>query len=209
MSFSIENWGVVPYGEATDRQVAMVDRVLSGEVNDTLIFVEHPPIYTLGANFHRENLLLSDADYAERGVEIFATERGGDITYHGPGQLVIYPIFDLRRHGQDLHRWMRDLEETMMKSATAFGLEPRRFPPNTGVWLGNEKLAAIGVKIRRWVSFHGIALNCDNDLTPFEWIVPCGIQSHGVTSLTEATGRVVGVDEARPVVIDAFRAVFT
>jgi lipoyl(octanoyl) transferase len=182
--------------------------VQSGTRGDTLVFVEHPHVLTLGANFHEENLLLSREQYAERGISVVRTDRGGDVTYHGPRQLVIYPIFDLRRYGRDLHKWLRDLEEAIIQACASFGLNGTRSSVNTGVWIADRKVAAIGIKVSKWVSIHGIALNCDNDLSPFELIVPCGIQSHGVTSLTMEAGKRIGIEEAKPKVVEAFENVF-
>ncbi len=175
---------------------------------DTLLIVEHPPVFTLGANFHPENLLFPESEYRKRGIAIEKTERGGDVTFHCPGQLVAYPIFNLKNHGQDLHRWLRDLEQTVIECLGSFGLTGERFAPNTGVWVGGEKVAAIGVKVSKWVSIHGIALNCDNDLLPFNLIVPCGIRTHGVTSLSKLLGRNVGVEEAVEPIVASFEKVF-
>jgi len=177
-------------------------------LDDTLIFVEHPAVLTLGANFHEENLLFSREEYAEQEIEIERTDRGGDVTFHGPRQLVIYPIFDLRRYGKDLHKWLRDLEEAIILVGRDYGLEGYRFPPNTGVWVNERKVAAIGIKVSKWVSIHGIALNCDNDLSPFDLIVPCGIENYGVTSLSAEASRKITVEDAKPKVIAAFESVF-
>lgn len=200
--------GRLAYVPAWDIQREVHEEVLSG-APDTLILVEHEPVLTLGASFHAENLLLGEHEYRARGIDVVTTDRGGDVTYHGPGQLVCYPIFDLRRHGRDMHRWMRQLEEAMIQTCAAFGVEAYRKPDvNTGAWVGDSKIAAIGVKVRKWVSLHGTALNCDNELDAFSLIVPCGIRSHGVTSLTRATGRPVTVAEAKSAAIDAFASVF-
>lgn len=200
--------GLCGYSEAWEIQKQVAESLITGEGEETLIFVEHPHVLTLGANFHEENLLMTPKQYAERGIEVIRTDRGGDVTYHGPRQLVIYPIFDVARHGRDLHKWMRDLEETMILTLSAFGLEGRRFAPHTGAWIGDRKAAAIGVKIRRWVSLHGIALNCSNDLGFFDLIVPCGIVGYGVTSLSRELGREVTIDEAKPKVAEAFSSVY-
>jgi lipoyl(octanoyl) transferase len=201
--------GRIPYVRATEIQRSTLELVSAGEISNTLFFVEHDPVLTLGANFHRDNLLLTDKQYEELGIEVLPTERGGDVTYHGPNQLVIYPIFNLAEFGRDLHRWLRDLEETMLTTLRDFNLEGQRLPAvNTGVWVNQKKIAAIGIKVRRWVSMHGIALNCDNDLRPFEYIVPCGIRDFGVTSLTQETGRTITIEDAKPVVQKAFEEVF-
>lgn len=181
---------------------------LAGEIPDTLLLVEHDPVLTLGANFHDENLLLSSEEYSRRGIEVMRTDRGGDVTYHGPNQLVLYPIFDLREHGRDLHRFIRNLEEAMIVALKEFALEAYRFPPNTGVWVNERKIAAIGIKVSRWVSLHGIALNCNNDLSPFSLIVPCGIRDYPVTSITRECGREVTIEEASAPAIRAFGEVF-
>jgi lipoyl(octanoyl) transferase len=200
--------GVCGYEAAWDIQKELAEKLIAGEGEETLIFVEHPHVLTLGANFHEENLLFTAEKYASMGVEVIRTDRGGDVTYHGPRQLVIYPIFDIARHGKDLHRWMRDLEETMIRTIAEFGVEGRRFAPHTGVWVGDRKIAAIGVKIKKWVNLHGIALNCNNDLAYFDMIVPCGIVGYGVTSLTRETGREVTIEDAKPAVARAFEEVF-
>lgn len=203
----VRDLGRLEYLAAWDVQLEVAAQVEAGG-DDTLLFVEHPAVLTLGANFHQENLLHSIEFYERMGISVRTTDRGGDVTYHGPDQLVVYPIFNLRRHGQDLHRWIRGLEEAILVAVAEFGIEGRRFPPHTGVWVGDRKLAAIGIKVRKWVSLHGIALNCSNDLAVFDLIVPCGIRGYGVTSLTEETGRPIGPSEAKPAVAAAFAATF-
>lgn len=204
----VRDLGRMRYRPTAELQQELLEQVVEGSAQPTLLFVEHEPVLTLGANFHEENLSLPRREYLARGIEIESTNRGGDVTYHGPGQLVIYPIFPLDLVGRDLHRWMRDLEETMLRTLESFGIEGRRFPPHTGAWIGDKKVAAIGVKVRRWVSMHGIALNCDNDLEVFDLFVPCGIRGFGVTSLTEALGRQTGIEDVKPAVVRAFEAVF-
>ena len=201
-----EDWGHVGYQEAWDRQLVVVKRVQAGG-EDTLILVEHPPVLTLGSRFQPENLLLSERQYASLGIDVIHTDRGGDVTYHGPGQLVIYPIFDIAQRGRDLHAWLRTLEQAMIDVCSSHGIAARRFPPHTGAWIGNLKVAAIGIKVKSWVSMHGVALNCDNDLAEFELIVPCGIKGYGVTSLTEASGRSIDVSAVRDSVVVRFRLV--
>lgn len=182
LPFTVEDWGCVPYALAADTQREYAEEIERGERNSTLVLVEHPPVFTLGANFHAENLLLRAEEYKARGFDVVPTDRGGDVTYHGPGQLVAYPIFDLRER-KDLHVWLRDLEQAVIDTVAEFGVSARRFPPHTGVWVGDRKIAALGIKVRRWVSFHGVAINVQNDLNPFLQIVPCGIKDYGVTSL--------------------------
>lgn len=195
------------YNEAWAKQLEVLEQVQNGD-EDTLILVQHPPVLTLGANFHKENLMFTEEQYAARGIEVITTDRGGDVTFHGPGQLVMYPIFDLNRHGKDLHKWMRGLEETQIRLLAELGIEGRRFPPNTGVWVGERKVAAIGVKIKKWVSLHGIAINCNNDLDPFSMIIPCGIQGYGVTSISNILERDVSPAEIENLVIQSFQSVF-
>jgi lipoate-protein ligase B len=187
--------GLIDYGQAFDLQRRIAEFVASGQLPDTVLTLEHPSVYTLGAGFHAANLPLPASIYAQRGVEIHETDRGGDITYHGPDQLVGYPIFDLNRHGRDLHRWLRGLEQTVIETIGEFGVEGVRNPPHTGVWVEDRKICAIGIKVKRWVSIHGIALNCDNDLSPFDWIVPCGIRGCQVTSLERETSRRISREE--------------
>ncbi|MCC7102647.1 MAG: lipoyl(octanoyl) transferase LipB [Fimbriimonadaceae bacterium] len=203
----VRGLGFLGYQEAWEIQKQVAEEVISG-APDTLLLVEHPPVLTLGASFHSENLLFTREQIEARGVQVHETDRGGDVTYHGPGQLVMYPIFDVSRHGKDLHQWLRDLEETQIQLLAGLGIEARRFAPHTGAWVGEEKVAAIGVKIRKWVSLHGIALNCSNDLKEFGLIVPCGISNYGVTSVSQLLGRVFSVEEAKPLATRAFESVF-
>jgi lipoyl(octanoyl) transferase len=200
--------GHMAYTPCAALQKLVLEAVVDKRLPSTLLFVEHDAVLTLGANFHEENLLLTSQEYAERGIDVQRTDRGGDVTFHGPRQLVIYPIFDVREFGKDLHRWLRDLEETVIRALAELGLDGYRFPPNTGVWVGDRKVAALGIKVSRWVSMHGIALNCDNDLGPFELIVPCGIQGYGVTSVSELLGRPFTIEDAKPLVAASFEQVF-
>ncbi len=207
MSFSVRDLETLGYLEAWDIQKQVAEDVLRGG-EDQLLFVEHPPVLTLGASFHDSNLLRPILEYESQGIEVVRTDRGGDVTYHGPGQLVIYPIFNLERHGKDVHKWMRDLVESMLLTLAEFGIEGRRFPPHSGAWVRDSKVAAIGVKIRKWVSLHCLALNCNCDLEPFSQIIPCGIQGYGVCSLTSLSGAEISTADAKPVVVSAFRQVF-
>lgn len=202
------NLGHMAYKPTWELQKRAAREVITGGP-DTLLFVEHDRVITLGASFQPENLLLTEQQLSEKGVETVRTDRGGDVTYHGPKQLVVYPIFDIGRHGRDLHKWLRDLEAVIMKTVAHYGLEGERKPDiNTGVFVNGSKIAAIGVKVRKWVNLHGIAMNCNNDLKEFGYINPCGITTHGVTSLTLETGREITIEDARPVVKSAFEEVF-
>ena len=182
--------GRVPYRAALAFQHRAVETRARGESPDVLYFVEHEPVLTVGRGGRDGNLLLSAADYARRGIEVVPVERGGDVTYHGPGQVIGYPIVALESlpGGRDLHRYLRDLEEAILRVLASYGLDASRRPPYTGVWVGDRKVAAIGVAVRRWVAFHGFALNVNPDLTHFGLIHPCGIRDLGVASLASLLG---------------------
>lgn len=207
MKARLVDLGRLEYRAAWDKQLEVWESVYRGG-EDVLILVEHPPVLTLGANFHEENLRISLDEYRERGIDVVSTDRGGDVTYHGPGQLVAYPIFDVSRHGKDLHKWMRDLEEVLLILLAGYDLTGRRFDGFTGAWVEDEKVAAIGVKIKRWISLHGMALNCSNGAEGFDSIIPCGIADFGVTSLSQLLGRTVDIEEVKPRLVEAFESVF-
>lgn len=200
--------GTMRYRECAQFQRDLLEAVADGDLPDLLLTVQHPPVFTLGSAFKPEHLLQSVEELNALGYDVEKTDRGGDVTYHGPGQLVVYPIFDVGRHGRDLHRWIRNLEEAVLKVVADFGLEGRRFPPHTGVWVGDRKICALGIRMRRWVSMHGIALNVENALDPFALIVPCGIADYGVTSLAQETARAVGLSEVTQSAERAFAQVF-
>lgn len=193
----------MPYGDALTVQQERVELAMAGG-SATLIFVQHPLTISLGASFHPENLREEPDVLTERGYDVVRSDRGGDVTVHGPGQLVAYPIVPLEPLGKDLHRWIRGLETWLISACAEVRVTARVFPPNTGVWVGEEKVAAIGIKVRRWVSFHGVALNCDNDLSMFDPVVPCGIRDYGVTSLSEVNGRTTTVQEMKPILEETF-----
>jgi lipoyl(octanoyl) transferase len=180
--------GLVPYREAWDLQRRLWTARHAGRIPDTLLFLEHEPVVTLGKNAHRENLLLDAAGFQSRGVEVVEVDRGGDVTWHGPGQLVGYWIFDLRALYQDVHRYLREIEEVLIRVLARHRIEAVRSAGATGVWVGNEKVAAIGMHLSHWVSTHGFALNLSPDLAAFSWIVPCGLRGRGVTSMHRLTG---------------------
>jgi len=187
--------GTVGYLEAAALQHALVAQRIAGAIPDTFLFLEHPPVITLGRASHAENLRAPEAVLAERGVEVYETTRGGDVTYHGPGQLVGYGIVDLTQHGRDVALYLRRLEDALIALLAGYGLTGTRHPAYTGVWLGREKVCAMGVRVERWVTSHGFALNVGTDLSGFDLIVPCGIQGYGVTSLARATGRAIAVPD--------------
>lgn len=188
---SFIDWGRTRHADATARQLALVEDRLSGKAGDTLVFTEHEPVYTLGLRAGAAaHLLWDDAERARRGIGLEQTGRGGDITYHGPGQIVGYPIVSLA-HSRDLHAYLRFLEQVVIDALAELGLAATRREGLTGIWIGPRKIAAIGVAARRWVTYHGFALNLDPDLTPFSGIVPCGIPSAQgtVTSVADELGR--------------------
>lgn len=184
------DWGRTVYSDALARQVALVEQRIAGDVGDTLVFTEHEPVFTLGMRAGAEAHLLWDEDrLAREGLTAVKTNRGGDITYHGPGQIVGYPIVSLAAR-RDLHAYLRFLEEVLIRAVARFGLAASRREGRTGIWLGRRKVAAIGVAVRRWVTYHGFALNVDPDLGHFQGIVPCGIGAGDgtVTSLRAELG---------------------
>jgi lipoyl(octanoyl) transferase len=206
----VRRLGVVDYQAALDLQKDLVEQRKQGLIPDQLLLLEHPHVITLGARNHssRANVLETPESLAQQGVALFESGRGGDVTYHGPGQLVGYPILDLPKDRRDVHRYVRDLEEVLIQSVSDFGVAATRIPGLTGIWVGDEKLAAIGVRVSRWVTSHGFALNVSTDLSRFGLIVPCGITGKGVTSLEQVLGRQVQMDEVATAVAGRFDAVF-
>ena len=206
----IRRLGVVPYAESLVLQKELVDARKIGSIPDQLLLLQHTPVITLGVRTRndRSNVLATPERLAEQGVDLFETGRGGDVTYHGPGQLVGYPIMDLRPDRCDVHRYVRDLEEALIQVAAAFGVTAGRVAGLTGVWVGDAKLAAIGVRISRWVTSHGFAFNVGIDLSHFRLIVPCGIADRGVTSLEALLGRQVAMVEVEDAAAAALARVF-
>ena len=199
--------GRVPYLEAWDLQRSLAAAVARGEIPDTVVLLEHPPVVTLGRRTDEGELHIPEG--AE--VEVVETDRGGKSTYHGPGQLVCYPIFDLTRHGEDVKRYCRDLEEALIRTIGAVGVEATRIEGLTGIWLERppRKIASIGVHISKWVTTHGYALNVDLDPAPFtEWITACGLEDTAFTTIARELGRPISVDEVRPHAARALQDVF-
>ena len=191
--------GRLPYGEALALQKETVRRRVAKEIPDTLILVEHPPVITLGKMAKREHLIGSRPD-----VEVVETPRGGDVTYHGPGQIVGYPILDLTVSKIDLKKYLAGLEEVMIRSVALFGIKAGRLEGMTGTWVGDRKIGAIGVRVEKWVTSHGFALNANNDLAGFDLIIPCGLRGKGVTSIAREIGHEVDLDELRRSVAEIF-----
>ncbi len=211
----VEWLGRIEYRAAWDLQRERAAQRLAGDIPDTLLLLEHPPTLTLGRAADRGHIVAAEERLEREGVAVVESDRGGDVTYHGPGQLVGYPIFNLREapHQPDLHRYVRNIEETMIRTVAAFGIAAGRYPGYPGVWTGLDtphptKIAALGIRLSRWITHHGFALNVQTDLSHFDLIVPCGIHDYGVTSLTRQLGRAVTLDEALPVVVQAFTEVF-
>lgn len=207
-NFELLDLGRLSYTDAFQIQLKTVQAIIEGKQSHTLLLVEHDPVITLGASFHAENLLYPTEWYESKGIDIQKTDRGGDVTFHGPGQLVAYPIFDVSQLGKDLHKWLRDLEQTVIESISPLGLTGERLEVNSGVWVDHKKICAIGIKMRRWISMHGIALNCNIDLKGFQTIVPCGIRTHGVTSISNQLNREVTTEEMKPHLLRGFEQVF-
>lgn len=183
----VRRLGVLPFREAESLQQKLVIERQQGRVPDLLLMLEHPRVITLGVSANRGNVLASEKTLLEQGIKVHQTRRGGDVTYHGPGQLIGYPILSLKPDRCDLHRYVRDLEEVLIRTVNDFGVTAMRIPGLTGVWVGEQKLAAVGVRVSRWVTSHGFAINITTDLDDFSLIRPCGISDKGVTALVELT----------------------
>jgi len=206
-SVAFRRLGAVPYRDAWRLQRELLEARRRDEIPDTLVLLTHPPVVTLGRGSSSGHLLGSAERFAARGVDLVETDRGGDVTFHGPGQVVGYPIVDLTGRGRDLHRYLRDLEETLIRALATFGIDAGREAGLTGVWADGAKVAAIGIRVSRWIAHHGFALNVDTDLSFFDLIVPCGIADRSVTSMSELLGRPVGREDVESAVEDAFAEV--
>lgn len=199
--------GLRSYREVWELQHRLHDAVCDGTEPDTWIVVEHPPVVTLGRQAKHENLRFSGEELARRGVELVEIERGGDVTYHGPGQLVVYPIRKLARF-REVVPLVRSLEAAVINACARFGVRGERWSGHAGVWVGRNQICAIGLAIQRMVSLHGIALNVATGLDYDRLIVPCGLPDRGITSLSAETGRVVGMDEAKAVLLEELERTF-
>jgi lipoate-protein ligase B len=203
--------GVTPYREALSVMTDLAAARNQGAIPDTVMLLEHEPVITLGSRAIRgEELLMAAVEYTRRGIEVVEVSRGGRSTYHGPGQLVCYPVLDLRDRGKDLHRYVADLEQVIIGTLAAFGVEGRVIEGDhaSGVWVDQRKIASIGVRCARWVTTHGLSLNVDLDLTVYDLFDACGLGGADFTSLAAETGRKVGVDEVRPALCEAFERHF-
>jgi lipoyl(octanoyl) transferase len=206
----VRRLGRIGYADGLELQKQLVEQRKAGEIPDQLLLLEHPPVITLGVKTrnNQTNIVATPEALAREGVSVFETGRGGDVTYHGPGQLVGYPIIDLKPDRCDVHKYVRDIEEVMIRAAAAFGVEAARLPGLTGAWVGSDKLAAIGVRISKWVTSHGFAFNVNTALNHFDFIVPCGITDKGVTSLQRLLKRPVEMGEVEDAIERAFMEVF-
>ena len=200
----VQNIGRKSYKAVWDLQKEMQQQRINGNIEDTLILVEHDPVYTLGKNANEDHLLQS----RDESVDVFNIERGGDITFHGPGQLVGYPILDLSNYKKSVSWYMRTLEQVLIDTLIEFKIIAQRNDGLTGVWVGDEKIAALGVRISRWVTMHGFALNVNPDLSFYDGIIPCGIFDHGVTSMEQLLGETQNNDNVKNMVIEKFNKYF-
>jgi len=199
---------VIDYKEGWNLQKELFELRHQRKINDTLLLLEHPHTYTLGKVAERKNLIGSEGYLKEKNISVFDIDRGGDITYHGPGQIVGYPIIDLNNWQKDTHKYLRGLEEVIIRTCNDFGLCSQRVPDYTGVWIADKKIAAIGIKISRWITMHGFAFNINTDLSLFSGIIPCGISGKEVTSLHKETGRTIEIQEVKAKLLKHFMDVF-
>ena len=200
--------GQVAYREAYRLQTDLLSRRINGDIGDTLLLLEHPPTITVGKSGRVENILVSPAELAEKGIPLFFVDRGGDVTYHGPGQLVGYPIIDLKNRGKDLHQYVHNLEEAVIRTLGDFGIRGGRDRSHRGVWVKQREIAAIGLRVSKWVTVHGFALNIDADLAPFSLINPCGFSDRGATSMAEVLGREIAMTAVTDRLMARFAEVF-
>lgn len=200
--------GLCPYGKAWEIQKQLHADRLAGNIPDTLILVEHPHVYTLGKNADARHLLASENYLKSRGIELYHVDRGGDITYHGPGQLIGYPIFNLKEHKESISWYVNSVEEVLIKTLAGFGIQAGRIKGLTGIWIDDKKIAAIGMRVSRWVTMHGFALNVATDLSLYSGIVPCGLATKGVTRMVDLNPT-VSMDAVKAAVIKEFAIQFS
>lgn len=206
--FNYCDLGLIDYKQAWDLQKEIFNRRHRDEIDDTFFLLEHPHTYTLGKVAERKNLISSEEQLKELGVTVYDIDRGGDITYHGPGQIVGYPIIKLSDWKEDTHQYLRGLEEVIIQTCREYGLETERNSKYTGVWVGERKIAAIGIKVSRWITMHGFAFNVNTDLSFFGGIIPCGIKDKDVTSLQRELGREINIDEVKNKLTEKFTEIF-
>ncbi len=200
--------GFIDYKESWELQQEIHKKRVSNEVEDTFFLLEHPNTYTLGKTAHKENLVGSEEYLKQNQISVYDIDRGGDITYHGPGQIVGYPIIDLNNWYKDTHKYLRALEEVIIKTCSNYGIDCERNEKHTGVWIGDRKIAAIGIKVSRWITMHGFAFNVNTDLNLFNGIIPCGIQDKSVTSLSKELKSEIGIQEVKEKLLINFTRLF-
>ncbi len=209
-SIKVIDLGTMEYGKCLELQRKLRDQRIADEIGDTLLLVEHTPVLTMGRRGQNDNVVVSEEFLKENGIDVHWVERGGDVTYHGPGQLVVYPIFDLTGFGRDIHTFVDNIINAIMNVLKEeFNIEAHREDgKHTGVYIGTDKIAAIGLAIRRWVSMHGFAFNVNTDLSHFRWIVPCGLGDRGVTSVKEQTGKEVNYNKVKMKIVEAMADIY-
>jgi len=207
-TFDYFDLGIIDYKEAWDLQLSLFNQRNSHEIEDTLLLLEHPNTYTLGKVADKNNLIGSDDFLKKNKFSIYDIDRGGDITYHGPGQIVGYPIIDLKNWKQDTHLYLRNLEETIIETSEEFGLTTSRKDGLTGVWIEDRKICAMGIKISRWITMHGFAFNVNTNLSLFDGIIPCGIVDKEVTSLEKELRREIDLQHVKEIIVDKFTTLF-
>lgn len=200
--------GLIDYAGAYSIQKELVDKRLRQEVPDTLILLEHEPVFTIGRGGSVENILVSEERRLKKNISLYEIDRGGDVTYHGPGQLVGYPILDLNGYGRDIHKFIRYIEEVIIRTLVEYSLPACRISGLTGVWVGQKKIASIGIGVRKWVSFHGFSLNVAPEMKYFSFINPCGLKSSEMTSMQELLGDEVFIEDVQEKVVEKFADVF-
>jgi lipoyl(octanoyl) transferase len=202
------NLGIIDYQEAWNLQLETLKSRSNNKINDTLFLLEHPNTYTLGKIADKNNLICSEEFLKNNNFSVYNIDRGGDITYHGPGQIVGYPIIDLKNWIQDTHKYLRNLEEVIIRTCSHFGLNSGRKEGLTGVWIDNRKICAIGIKVSRWITMHGFAFNINTNLSLFNGIIPCGISDKEVTSLQKELNYSININEVNNIIISKFATVF-
>lgn len=208
MLCTVYQLGVIGYSQAYHLQWELLRQRVNDEITDTLLLLEHPPTITIGKSGKLENVLASQAQLVTEGVSLFFADRGGDVTYHGPGQLVAYPIIDLRQRGRDAHQYVRDLEEVIIRTLNDFGIKGRRDRNHAGVWVRGKEVAAIGLRISRWVSMHGFALNVNTELEHFSLINPCGFSDRKATSISKLLSQDILMETVTEGLLAHFSQVF-
>jgi len=200
--------GIIDYQEAWDLQHKIFNQKIAEKIEDTLLLLEHPHTYTIGKGGSISNLVFSEEELKKRKISLYNIDRGGDITYHGPGQIVGYPIIDLKNWEQDTHKYLRTLEEVVIASLKEFGIVAHRDKEHTGVWIDDNKICAIGIKVSRWITMHGFALNVNTDMALFNGIIPCGITDKGVTSMEIELGKKIELSEMKKIIKNKFAEIF-